>query len=160
MDSEISRVAKLSAWFFCFFWENSGELKSFSVVAQEAATRGVLWKRCSYKFHKILRRTPVPKSLFLIKLQAQACNFIKKETVAEEFSCEFCEISRSTFFTENVWTTASKKWMGTIFWKSSIKQVILKWKMKNNFHEFFLLHDMIYFYIESLLYFQKHTSQP
>ena len=34
---------------------------------------------------------------FLIKLQA-ACNFIKKETLAQVFSCEFCEISKNNFF--------------------------------------------------------------
>ena len=28
---------------------------------------------------------------FLIKLQAEACNFIKKETLIQVFSCEFCE---------------------------------------------------------------------
>ena len=28
----------------------------------------------------------------------QACNFIKKEALAHGFSCEFCEISKSTFF--------------------------------------------------------------
>ena len=26
-----------------------------------------------------------------------ACNFIKKETLAPVFSCEFCEVSRNTF---------------------------------------------------------------
>ena len=26
-----------------------------------------------------------------------ACNFIKKETLAQVFSCEFCEISKNTF---------------------------------------------------------------
>ena len=34
---------------------------------------------------------------FLIKLQAEACNFIKKKTLAQVFSCEFCEISKNTF---------------------------------------------------------------
>ena len=28
----------------------------------------------------------------------EACNFIKKETLAQVFSYEFCEISQSTFF--------------------------------------------------------------
>ena len=37
----------------------------------------------------------------------EACNFIKKETLAQVFSCEFCEISKNTFFTEHLWTTAS-----------------------------------------------------
>ena len=27
----------------------------------------------------------------------EACNFIKKETLAQEFSCEFSEISKNTF---------------------------------------------------------------
>ena len=34
---------------------------------------------------------------FLIKLQAEACNFIKKETLAQLFSCEFYKISKNTF---------------------------------------------------------------
>ena len=34
---------------------------------------------------------------FLIKFQV-ACNFIKKETLAQVFSCEFYEISKNTFF--------------------------------------------------------------
>ena len=35
---------------------------------------------------------------FLIKLQTQACNFIKKETLLQVFSCEFCEICKNNFF--------------------------------------------------------------
>ena len=34
---------------------------------------------------------------FLIKLQALVCNFVKKETVAQVLSCEFCQISKNTF---------------------------------------------------------------
>ena len=39
--------------------------------------------------------------------EAEAFNFIKKETLAQLFSCEFCEISKNTFFTEHFWATAS-----------------------------------------------------
>ena len=46
-------------------------------------------------------------SLFLNKVAGLACNFIKKETLAQVFSCEFCGISKNTFFTEQLWTTAS-----------------------------------------------------
>ena len=28
----------------------------------------------------------------------KACNFIKKETPAQVFSCEFCEIFKNTYF--------------------------------------------------------------
>ena len=31
-------------------------------------------------------------------IRPEACNFIKKETLAQVFSCKFCEISKSTFF--------------------------------------------------------------
>ena len=44
----------------------------------------------------------------LIKLQALACNFIKKENLAQVFFCEFCEISKKTFFTEQFQATASE----------------------------------------------------
>ena len=40
------------------------------------------------------------KVSFLIKLQ-------KKEALAQVFSCEFCDISKNTFFTEHIRTTAS-----------------------------------------------------
>ena len=51
-----------------------------------------------------LPETPVSVS-FLIK--PQACNFIKKETLAQVFSCEFCEISKKNFFTEHLRTNTS-----------------------------------------------------
>ena len=37
----------------------------------------------------------------------KACNFIKKDTLAQGCSCEFCEISKNSFFTEYLWTTTS-----------------------------------------------------
>ena len=49
----------------------------------------------------------MPEFLFLIKLQAEACNFIKKETLAQVSPCGFCEISKNTFFTEHLWAAAS-----------------------------------------------------
>ena len=38
----------------------------------------------------------------------EACNFIKKEALAQVFSCEYCEIFRNTFFIEHLWVTACK----------------------------------------------------
>ena len=34
---------------------------------------------------------------FLIKLQGEAYNFLKRETSVQVFSCEFCGISKNTF---------------------------------------------------------------
>ena len=61
-------------------------------------------QRCSVKkvFLEIHRKTPVsPVS------PAPACNFIKKETLAQVFSCEFCKISKNIFFTEHLRKTTS-----------------------------------------------------
>ena len=41
------------------------------------------------------------------KKKPEACNFIKKETLAQVLSCEFCIIFKNIFFTEHLWTTAS-----------------------------------------------------
>ena len=38
----------------------------------------------------------VPKDLLNLEAVAQMCS-IKKETLAQVFSCEFCEISKNTF---------------------------------------------------------------
>ena len=40
----------------------------------------------------------------------QAYNFIKKETLAQVFFCEFCEIFKNIFFTEHLRTTAPILW--------------------------------------------------
>ena len=37
------------------------------------------------------------QSLFFNKVACGACNLIKKETLAQVFSCEFCQISENTF---------------------------------------------------------------
>ena len=37
----------------------------------------------------------------------EAYNIIKKETLAQVFSCEFCYIYKSSSFTEHLWATAS-----------------------------------------------------
>ena len=39
-----------------------------------------------------------PATLLKRRLWPEACNFFKKETLAQVFSCEFCVISKNTFF--------------------------------------------------------------
>ena len=46
---------------------------------------------------------------FLIKLQATACNFIKKVILTQVFSCEFSGISKNTFFYRTIPVAASEK---------------------------------------------------
>ena len=61
----------------------------------------VVVQRCSIKkvFLKVsqnAQENTYAKVSFLIKLQA--CNFIKKETLLQVFSCESCEIFKNTYF--------------------------------------------------------------
>ena len=49
---------------------------------------------------KHLCHTPVPSGL-------RPASFLKKESLAQLFSCEFCEIYKNTFFTEHLRTTTS-----------------------------------------------------
>ena len=67
----------------------------------ETASRGVLWKKVFLDILKNSRENTCARVSFFIKLQALAFNFIKKETLAQVFSCEFCEISKSTFLQSN-----------------------------------------------------------
>ena len=43
------------------------------------------------------QRCSLRKSVLKNFEKASACNFIKKETLSQMFSCEFCEISKNTF---------------------------------------------------------------
>ena len=73
--------------------------RQFSILP-EATTGGVLLKKMYLKISQNLQENTYVKVSFLIKLT-------KKETLAHMFSCEFCEISKNTFFTEHLWATAS-----------------------------------------------------
>ena len=83
----------------------------------EAATRGVLEEKVFLESSQNSQENTCPRVSFLIKLQA-VCNFIKKETLTKVFSCKFCEISKNTFFTVQVWATASNT-----LYKSSMVQI-------------------------------------
>ena len=47
----------------------------------------------------------------------KVAGLIKKETPAQVFSCEFCEISTNTFFIEHPWAIITR-WLGDYFWHS------------------------------------------
>ena len=56
---------------------------------------------------QILQENTCVGASFLIDLWPQACNFIKKETVAQLFLYEFWEISKNTFSAEHIQKTTS-----------------------------------------------------
>ena len=52
----------------------------------------MFYKKRFLEHFAIFRGKNLSQSLFL------SCNFIKKETLAQGFSCEFCKIFKNTFF--------------------------------------------------------------
>ena len=68
----------------------------------EATTRSVLCKKAFLEISQLSQENTFARVSFLI-------NFIKKETLAQLFSCEIFEISKNTFFTEYLRPTASEK---------------------------------------------------
>ena len=71
-------------------------------VERRCFVRKVVLRHFANSQENICSRVP-----FLIKLQAQACDFVKKESLSQMPSCEFCRIPKNTFFTEHLQTTAS-----------------------------------------------------
>ena len=51
-------------------------------------------------YGEILIQPEQPTSLNQLPCRAEASNFIKKEALAQAFSCEFCQISKNTVFTD------------------------------------------------------------
>ena len=58
---------------------------------QKQPSRCVVSKRCSENMQQIYRRTSMPKCDFNNVAKPEPA----KETLAQAFSCEFCEISRN-----------------------------------------------------------------
>ena len=59
---------------------------------------------CKLNFFQCTSFEITKKYICLLKI---ADTSFKKETLVQVFSCEFCEISKNTFFTEHLWTAAS-----------------------------------------------------
>ena len=81
----------------------------------QAITEGAeaVVRRCSVKkvFLEISQNSQentCARASILINLQAQACNFIKIEALAQVFSCEFCEMSKNTFYYRTPLVAASE----------------------------------------------------
>ena len=71
----------------------------------------VLQNRCSYKFHKFHRKTPVLESLFNKVAAPQACNFIKKRLLHRCFPVKFVKFLGTPCFTEHL------RWLLLHLWR-------------------------------------------
>ena len=71
------------------------------VTINRSSRPEVFCKKGVLKISENSQENTCARDSFLIKFQAQACNFIKKESLVKVFSCDFCEISKNTFFLQN-----------------------------------------------------------
>ena len=69
-----------------------------SVHYREAVVQRCSVKKVFLKFLQNSQENTCARICFLLKLQANAWNFIEKETLSRVFSCEFCEIFKNNFF--------------------------------------------------------------
>ena len=73
-------------------------------------------------------------------------NFIKKETLVQVISCKFCKISKSTFFTEHLRTTASTN--VSVFTQLDGVEIMMLYRIfnsKNSIHLGYLEQVSIFF---------------
>ena len=80
---------------YLFMYENvQGKLS-------EAAVHRSSSKLVFLKISQYLQETPVLESLFYKAAGLKVCIFIKKEIPTQVFSCEYCEIFKSSFLMEH-----------------------------------------------------------
>ena len=99
---------------FTFFYLGPIISLNIQVYSSEAVARS-----CSVKKGVLANFTKftgkhLSQSLFFNKVAGGACNFIKKESLAQVFSCEFCEISKNTVFHTTPPGAASDSYRGSI----------------------------------------------
>ena len=88
---------------------------TISMQGTEAAIHRCFSKQLFLKISQFSQKNTC-FSVSFIKLSASKAvlNFIKKETLALVFSCEFCEISKNTFFYRTLLVAASESfWIPT-----------------------------------------------
>ena len=65
----------------------------------ETVVQGCSVKKVFLEISQISQENSLPS----FSIKNKACNFIKRGTLAYEFSCEFCQISKNTFFVKHLW---------------------------------------------------------
>ena len=80
------------------------QLKNRSTHQRSSLNKGVLKNFAKFTAKHLCQSLSFNKVLGL-----RSATLLKKETLAQVFSCEFCKIFKNTFFTEHHRTTASVK---------------------------------------------------
>ena len=84
------------------------------------------------------------QGLFFDKVAGlRPATLLKKETLGQVFSCEFCDTPKSIFFTEHLWTTASGMLLCSSL-KFSIYDIYIRFaQFLHILHKFYLYFKLI-----------------
>ena len=103
MESIFNNVADLKAN-TCEFLETTFSKEhlrwlflQFKIIKSRSSRPEVFHKKIFLDILQNSQESTCVRDSFLINLQAWASKFIKKESLAQVFSCEFCKTSKNTF---------------------------------------------------------------
>ena len=87
---------------------NDKIINSFQPISKfRSSHRRCYLKKVFLKIFAKFTRKHRWQSLFFDEVAGGSCNFIKKETLSQVVSCEFCKIFKNNFLIERLRTTAS-----------------------------------------------------
>ena len=99
-----SEITSVFSQFF-IYTRDCTKLQTFHVLSQQF--------RSSHRWCSIKKGVLKNFLKFTGKHLCHSRFFNKKDTLAQVFSCEFCEISKKTFLTKHLWATASVSLMNS-----------------------------------------------
>ena len=92
----------LKCWIVSLCYFRKCSYKALTIFAESSMLD--VWQTISHQRCSVRKSVPINFAKFTGKHRCQSLfliNFIKKETQAQRFSCEFCKISKNTFFIEH-----------------------------------------------------------
>ena len=92
----------------CIRYVSYQKNRLFYVEITEAVARIYSVKKVFLEISQNSQESTCTRDSFLIKLQAWPAILFKKESLAQVFSCEFCEISHKTLFYRTAQVATSK----------------------------------------------------
>ena len=97
LNTNIKNIKAISHDVWRCFDAFTVDFNRFKFYSQKQSPGGLLQRKVFLEISQYSQDSTCTRVPYLIKLQAEAGNFVKKETLALVFSCEFCEISKTTF---------------------------------------------------------------
>ena len=94
------KVFSLKMFLLCSYllWKRTVHwgIEYFKISLERSNRPNVFCKKGVLRNFVKLKENTCARVSFLIKLQSLACNYLKRKTLTQVFSCELCEISKNS----------------------------------------------------------------